>query len=128
MRGLDVATMATASRRQETLHRSLLRLEAERRKQAKLCARARGLGSDATLVTIANAFADERDALLAKRLELREVTTVTRDLGQACSRLAGGVLAHLNQALRIVHKPWIYSSTGEPPLQPGLARRVRTSG
>ncbi|MEM1012783.1 MAG: flagellar export chaperone FlgN [Planctomycetota bacterium] len=128
MRKLDVRAMSAAARRQETLHRVLLRHEAERRKHARGVARMTNLPPDATLAVLAEACPEHRDALLQVRGELLEATRLTRSAGQTCGRMAGGVLAHLNQALRLLHKPFLYSRQGDCPPAGGVAKHVRLVG
>ncbi len=128
MRQLDVKAMSAASRRQEALHRVLLRHEAERRKHARTAARLRNLPAEATLLILAEGYAERREELLAVRNELLATTQATRTVGKTCSRMAGGVLAHLNQALRILHRPFLYSAAGDCPPAAGQARHVRLVG
>lgn len=127
MRRFDTAQMSRLARRQETTHRRILRLEAQRRRLASTAARAAGLAVDAPLTAIADAWPPRRERLLALRADLRRASADASERGQRCQRIAGSVLAHLNGALRLLTRSGLYQSGGTFTLPPP-ARRVELVG
>ena len=120
MKRFDTGVMAEVVRRQESVHRRILRLETERRKLVVALARPLNLPSDATLAQLAAGHPDHAAALLALRAELRQATTDAGVKCRTCGRVAGSVLAHLNASLRLLTNSVVYRRTGAfdvPPMK-----------
>ena len=123
MRGFRTEAMRGEVRRQEALHRRVLRLETDRRRLAQQAATHAGLAPSATLSEVAAAYPARRNELLALRQELRAASAAAADRSRAGRRLVGGVLAQLNSTLRLVTKSAIYEPSGAftvPPVAPRL--------
>ena len=127
MRKLDVKAMAQLGRRQESAHRRLLKLEVDRRRYSAAAAKPLGLPGDAPLAQIAMGYPQHAPDLMRLRDELRSHAAAAADLGRHCSRLAGGVLGHVNGALRLVTRSCLYGRGGEFAMPP-VASRVHALG
>ena len=122
MRRLDTEAMNGLARRQESIHRRILRLEQERRKLVAALARAARLPPDASLAQIAAAHPEHADALMALRAELRARTTDAAAKTRTCARVAGSVLAHLNSSLRLLTGATVYRPGGDFAAPPARTR------
>ncbi len=123
MRHFRTEVMRGEARRQESLHRRVLRLETDRRRLAQQAAAHAGLAPGATLSEVAKAYPTRRDELLALRDELRRTSAAAAERSQAGRRLVGGVLQQLNSTLRLVTKSGVYEPSGAfvlPPFAPRL--------
>ena len=123
MQRFDTATMADVVRRQESIHRRILRLETERRKLVAALAKPLRLPADATLAQLVAGHPEYADALLALRAELRGATLEAAGKSRTCGRVAGSVLSHLNGALRLLTHSVVYRRTGAFDAPP-MKRRV----
>jgi hypothetical protein len=122
MRKMDAVAMSDAGRRQEAIHRRLLRLETDRRRAARALATSLRLPADAALTDIAARLATPPAELQDRRVRLRSLSTEAAKLGEQCSRLAGGVLAHLNSSLRLLTGGGTYAAGGNFHMPPRLSR------
>ena len=125
MKAFDTTAMAEAARRQEQIHRRVMRLEQQRRQQVQNLARVAGRqGAEMTLIGLADLYPAARDGLLERRAALRQATTEAAERGRACGRLAGGVLSHLNAALRLLTDATTYGRTGGFDVAPRVSTRL----
>ena len=122
MRRFDPAAIAEAARRQEAIHRRVLRLEQERRRRTAPVAKALGLPTTATLAQIAARLPQQQEDLLRRRAALRAAAEAAVRKSGACARIAGGVLGHLNLALRLLTQSTTYRKTGGFDLPPPRRR------
>jgi hypothetical protein len=127
MREIDLDAMAGVSKRQEQLHRRILRLERERRANAALLASSAGLPGDASLGQIAEKLPVWSEQLLALRQELRGLSREASDRGKRAGRIAASVLCSVGSALRSVTGSTLYRRGGDFSLPP-LAHRVDRAG
>ncbi len=127
MKRLDVKAMASIGHRQESAHRRLLKLEGDRRRHGATAAGQLGLAPDTPLVEVVSGYPDHAEQLLQVRDELRAHTIAAADLGRHCARIAGGVLGHVNGALRLVTKSCLYGREGGFELPP-VSHRIRAIG
>ncbi len=112
MRSFDAGAMQQAARRQEAIHRRILRLEQDRRRQVTHLARPLGLGPMPTLMELAERMPEHGPALLEMRRQVREAVEAAAMRSRVCSRVAGSVLGHLNLALRLLGDGSTYRRTG----------------
>ena len=124
MQRFDTTVMADVVRRQESIHRRILRLETERRKLVAALAKPLRLPPNATLAQLVAGHPEHADALLDLRNELRRATAEAAQKSRLCGRVAGSVLSHLNGALRLLTNSVVYRRTGDFDAPPPTKRRV----
>lgn len=122
MKRFDTEAMAGGVRWQESIHRRILRMEQQRRLLVQQLARAAGRSDDLSLLQLADLYPQVRDELLQCRTQLRTAAAEAARWSQACGRLAGGVLSHVNTALRILTRATTYGRAGSFAAPPGRGR------
>lgn len=127
MKRFDTVAMAGGVRRQETIHRRILRMEQQRRHLVQQLARAAGRPDDLPLVQLAEFYPESRDDLLERRTRLRTAAGEAAIHGRSCARLAGGVLSHLNAAMRILTRATTYGRAGAFDVPPARGRLEATA-
>lgn len=127
MKRFDTAAMAGGVRRQESIHRRILKMEQQRRHLVMQLARAAGRPDDLPLLQLADLFPESRDALLERRARLREAAGEAATHGRSCASLAGGVLSHLNAAMRILTRATTYGRAGSFDVPPARGRLEATA-
>lgn len=127
MKRFDTAAMAGGVRRQESIHRRILRMEQQRRLLVQQLARAAGRSDDLPLVQLVELYPEARDDLLERRTRLRTAAGEAAVHGRSCARLAGGVLSHLNAAMRILTRATTYGRAGAFDMPPARGRLEATA-
>jgi DNA repair exonuclease SbcCD ATPase subunit len=122
MKTFDTNAVARCARRQELLHRRLLRLETERRRNAEQLCRIARIAPDANVQQIADAYPSHREQLLTLRSQLRHAVQTVSERGRRSQRVAGTVLSHLNSVLRMVTKSGLYQQSGSFTAPPPIRR------
>lgn len=118
MRRLDLPAMDAAAKLQDATRLRIAAMETRRRGVIQQIARASRLGGEVTIQRLADLHPDRAASLLALRDELKAVAGQIASRTYVASRLAGGVLGHLNTAIRFlagaVERTGLYTKTGTP--------------
>ena len=119
MRRLDADAMDAATRRQEQARLRILSLETRRRLiTAQLAKMLRVPEQQVTVLKLAELAPHYRPSLLASRTELKELIAKISTRATVAGKVAGAVLGHINQVIRIiagaVERAGLYTKSGVP--------------
>lgn len=118
MRAFDLPAMDQAARLQDAVRLRIATMDTRRRAAIQQIARSARLNGDITIQALAEAFPDRAQPLLALRDELKSVAARIAARTYVTARVAGGVLGHLNTAVRFlagaVERTGVYTKSGNP--------------
>jgi hypothetical protein len=120
IRGLQIKRMEELAEAQEACRQRIESLEHRRRLLVGQLGTAAGLGEQASIASLAEAYPAARGSLLALRGQLRDLATRISGRAQLAGRVAGAVLGHLNTVVRLVAGDGVglYTRQGVPRLAP----------
>lgn len=118
MRRFDLPAMDQVAKLQDAVRLRIATMEARRRAAIQQIARAARVGDDLTIQQLAEMFPDRAASLLGLRDELKDIASQIAARTHVAARVAGGVLGHLNTAIRFlagaVERTGVYTKTGTP--------------
>jgi len=118
MKKLDLKQLQEHTAAQEAVRARIAALETRRRFMVAQMARAMGLTGQPGIADVASALPDARQRLLALRERIRELASQAAARAHVVARVAGAVLGHLNNAMRVlagaIQQPGLYTRSGVP--------------
>lgn len=118
MRRFDMPAMDQSAKLQDAVRLRIATMESRRRAAIHQIARAGRMGDDLTIQQLAEMFPDRAASLLGLRDELKDIASQIAAHTHVAARVAGGVLGHLNTAIRFlagaVERTGVYTKTGTP--------------
>jgi hypothetical protein len=118
MKKLDLKAMAELLNQQESGRLRINALEVKRRALVRAIAGSLKMTEEPKLTRLAEMFPQQGEALLKARSELREIGKRISQRAYISSKLAGGVLGHLNTVVRLlagaVERAGLYTRRGVP--------------
>lgn len=118
MRRFDMPAMDQAAKLQDAVRLRIASMETRRRAAIQQIACTARVGNDLTIQHLAEMFPDRAASLLGLRDELKDIASQIAARTYVAARVAGGVLGHLNTAIRFlagaVERTGVYTKTGTP--------------
>lgn len=118
LRSHDVTRIERAAWMQDESRQRITRLDNARRAIVAQIGRQHRQLREVTLVSIAEIFPDRKLILLQLREEIARLANEVREKVKLISRIAGGVLGHLNATARVIAEaangPGTYRRNGQP--------------
>lgn len=118
MRRFDLPGMDQSAKLQDAVRLRIATMETRRRAAFQQIARTARIDGELTIHKLAEIFPDRAGSLLSLRDELKEIAAQVAAKTYVAARLAGGVLGHLNTAVRFlagaVERTGVYTKSGSP--------------